>query len=117
MDAYTAALAQGLTDEAAWREGVEVFALHHPSWPRPLAEREAARAAGGLVLLDRVQAASGLLTVPRTTPKALLAALASPVHPTSPITRRQLRLPPCPMELCWNLGDAVIRRRVVLAYE
>jgi hypothetical protein len=36
----------------AWQEAVDVFALHHPSWPRPLAEREAARTAGAMLILD-----------------------------------------------------------------
>jgi hypothetical protein len=102
LDAYRAGLARGLTDEAAWREGVEVFAMHHPSWPRPLAEREAARAAGGLVLLDRAEAAGGLLQAPKPLPKALLTALANPVwadpmQSGPPPTKRDAQHVRCPL--------------------
>ncbi|HEV7266986.1 MAG TPA: hypothetical protein VGN83_19035 [Falsiroseomonas sp.] len=40
---YRAALAAGATEVAAWAEAVDIFRMHRPSWPLPLAEREAVR--------------------------------------------------------------------------
>ena len=46
---YRAALAANMPERAAWDEAVELFRMHHPAWPLPLAESEAARAVGGLI--------------------------------------------------------------------
>lgn len=77
--AYREAEARGLEEGAAWQEAAEVFALHHPSWPRPLAEWEAARAVAPI--LGRNLADPARPSRPVAPPSALLAALANPVHP------------------------------------
>jgi hypothetical protein len=84
LDTYSAALAQGCNAGAAWQEAVEVFALHHPSWPLPLAEREAARAAGAMLMLDGREMPGETPEPSGKPPNALLNALASPAQPVPP---------------------------------
>ncbi|MFC0386818.1 hypothetical protein [Muricoccus vinaceus] len=47
---YRTLVDRGVSTVQAWDEAVALFAGHHPSWPVPLAEREAARTVGALVL-------------------------------------------------------------------
>jgi hypothetical protein len=76
-----AALAAGMPERAAWDEAVELFRMHHPAWPLPLAESEAARAVGGLIgarrAVEREPGAQG----PLTPPVALLRRLPCSVSP------------------------------------
>jgi hypothetical protein len=51
---YRAALAGGVSEAVAWREALEMFRMHNPAWPRPLARSEAARVVGGLIGSRRV---------------------------------------------------------------
>ncbi|WP_426954453.1 hypothetical protein [Muricoccus radiodurans] len=79
---YAAAVARGVPQGIAWAEAVDLFALHHPSWPRPLVEREAARTVGALAAWQRDRAEDLRAVPPRATPpRALLCALASPMEP------------------------------------
>ena len=74
-DAYRAALARGLREEEAWERARSLFALHHPAWPLPLAEREAVRTVGALIAGERMAAPVGTRIRP---PLALLRRLAAP---------------------------------------
>lgn len=103
--AYHDAAQQGIGEEAAWREAVEVFALHHPAWPRPLAEREAARLVGLLILHEDATLLPPVVALP---PRSLLLALAEPVRPVplvmeAPAARREI--PPLPPRA---LGEDVV---------
>ncbi|MFT8243548.1 hypothetical protein [Roseomonas sp. BN140053] len=82
-------LARGAPEGLAWAAAVELFRDHHPAWPLPLVEREAARTVGALVAQrppgsrDAPEAcgprdARRPVAVP---PRGLLRALAWPVLP------------------------------------
>jgi hypothetical protein len=76
---YRAAVAGGIPEGTAWSAAVEVFRMHHPSWPLPLAEREAARVVGALIASRRcATAAARASTNHRTPPLHLLRRLARP---------------------------------------
>ena len=47
---YRLAVGRGSSKCQAWEEAVSTFAAHHPSWPLPLVEKEAARTVGAIVL-------------------------------------------------------------------
>ena len=81
---YREAMAQGIGEAAAWAEAVEVFRGFHPPWPLPLAEREAARTVGALLILQ-----AGTLPAPRAVPLDLLLRLAQPRGPEAPSPFRQ----------------------------
>ena len=79
---YRGALARGTAEPRAWQDAVELFALHHPAWPLPLAEREAARIVGALIGWER-----GPLAARPAPPAALVRRLSSPTIPASPAGR------------------------------
>lgn len=83
---YRAAVARGAPEGAAWSAAVELFRMHHPAWPLPLAEREAARVVGALI----ARRASGATARPganhRTPPGHLLRLLARPATAHAPIS-------------------------------
>jgi|GEM_PF-4458370 len=82
---YRAAVAGGVPEGTAWSAAVEIFRLHHPAWPLPMAEREAARLVGALIATRRratATARSG--TNHRTPPLHLLRALARPASARVP---------------------------------
>lgn len=85
---FDRAMRRGVLEDAAWMEAVELFRLHHPAWPRPLAEREAARIVGGLIGWHRSM--HGPMATWPVPPLALLHRLADPCGPTSPETLRTL---------------------------
>ena len=80
---YRTLVDHGVSKVQAWDEAVALFAGHHPSWPMPLAEREAARTVGALVL-NQVAAAK---LKPKTSVSEvrldLLVDLATPETPES----------------------------------
>ncbi|WP_376092119.1 hypothetical protein ACE7GA_23005 [Roseomonas sp. CCTCC AB2023176] len=78
---YRAALSRGVPEAQAWDEATTLFALHHPAWPLPLAEREAARTVGALIALSRALPARPTVTPPLP----LLRRLAAPEIPTPEI--------------------------------
>jgi hypothetical protein len=67
---YQTLVERGVPKWQAWEEAVALFAGHHPSWPVPLAGREAARTVGALIL-NQLEAARG---------KAKEAANRIPLH-------------------------------------
>lgn len=75
---YRAALAAGLPEARAWADATDVFRLHHPAWPLPLAEREAARVVGALLAWDRVRDGRHHAPNHRVPPLALLHRLSRP---------------------------------------
>jgi hypothetical protein len=76
---YRAAVAGGIPEGTAWSAAVELFRMHHPSWPLPLAEREAARVVGALIAARRCAAAAARAGANhRTPPLHLLRRLAQP---------------------------------------
>jgi hypothetical protein len=75
---YRAALAAGMTEARAWAEATDVFRLHHPAWPLPLAEREAARVVGALIAWDRARDGRHHAPNHRVPPLALLHRLSRP---------------------------------------
>jgi hypothetical protein len=75
---YRAALAAGLAESRAWAEATDVFRLHHPAWPLPLAEREAARVVGALIAWDRARDGRHHAPNHRVPPLALLHRLSRP---------------------------------------
>jgi len=75
---YRAALAAGLTEARAWAEATDVFRLHHPAWPLPLAEREAARVVGALMAWSRARDGQHCAPNHRVPPRALLRRLSRP---------------------------------------
>jgi hypothetical protein len=79
---FDGAMRRGMPEDAAWTEAVELFRLHHPAWPRPLAEREAARIVGGLIAWHRSM--HGLTATWPVPPVALLRRLANPCGPVAP---------------------------------
>lgn len=90
MDVLAAGLAEqryrtlvdhGVSKVQAWDEAVSLFAGHHPSWPVPLAEREAARTVGALVLNQMVAAEVQSKQSTEKVPLDLLVDLATPVMP------------------------------------
>jgi hypothetical protein len=79
---YRSAVKRGVPKWQAWEQAVAAFAAHHPGWPMPLVEREAARTVGGLVLCQR--AAGAIANRPaRKPPLDLLVDLATPETPDS----------------------------------
>jgi hypothetical protein len=78
---FRAALAGGSTERAAWDEAVELFRMHHPAWPRPLAESEAVRLIGGLIGMRRIDTGEREGENARTPPMPLLRRLARPARP------------------------------------
>jgi hypothetical protein len=82
---YRAAVAGGIPEGTAWSAAVELFRMHHPSWPLPLAEREAARVVGALIASRRCAAAAARAgTNHRTPPLHLLRRLARPAAVPAP---------------------------------
>lgn len=80
---YRSLVDYGVSKVQAWDEAVAIFAGHHPSWPVPLAEREAARTVGALVL-NQMAAAEGQPKKPAgKLPLDLLVDLATPAMPES----------------------------------
>lgn len=75
---YRASLAAGLTEARAWAEATDVFRQHHPAWPLPLAEREAARVVGALIAWDRARDARHHAPNHRAAPLSLLHRLSRP---------------------------------------
>jgi hypothetical protein len=79
---YRSAVKRGVPKWQAWEQAVATFAAHHPSWPMPLVEREAARTVGALVLCQR--AAEVIANRPACKPPLdLLVDLATPETPDS----------------------------------
>jgi hypothetical protein len=75
---YRAALAANMPERAAWDEAVELFRMHHPAWPLPLAESEAARAVGGLIGARRTIQMPAEVPATRAAPLSILRRLARP---------------------------------------
>jgi hypothetical protein len=75
---YRASLAAGLPEAHAWAEATDVFRLHHPAWPLPLAEREAGRVVGALIAWDRARDGRHHAPNHRAPPLALLHRLSRP---------------------------------------
>jgi hypothetical protein len=80
---YRVAVAGGAPEGAAWSGAVEVFRLHHPAWPLPLAELEAARLVGALIAARRGTAGSRPGANHATPPLHLLRRLARPARPAA----------------------------------
>ena len=66
-----------------WEEAAALFAGQHPNWPLPLAEREAARTVGALILNGRMGQERGPKPSPNRMPLDLLVDLATPETPES----------------------------------
>jgi len=94
---FDGAMRRGVPEDAAWMEAVELFRLHHPAWPRPLAEREAARIVGGLIGWHRSM--HGPMATWPVPPLALLRRLADPCGPALPESSRTLASPSAPRPL------------------
>ncbi|MGG5819378.1 hypothetical protein [Falsiroseomonas sp. HW251] len=75
---YRGLMANGAPEARAWAEAVEVFRLHHPAWPLPLAEREAVRVVGGMLAWRRVLDTKVNRSNHRAPPLHLLRRLARP---------------------------------------
>jgi len=75
---YAAEVAQGIAEGAAWSAAVEAFGCLYPAWPKPMVEREAARAIAGLAMLRLNRDKPGLQL--RTSPpsQGLRLALVTP---------------------------------------
>lgn len=84
---YRAALAAGLTEARAWAEATDVFRLHHPAWPLPLAEREAARVVGALIARSRARDGRHRAPNHRVPPLALLHSLSRPAVASGVVAR------------------------------
>ena len=69
----------------AWDEAVALFAIDHPSWPMPLAVREAARTVGALVLN---QIAGAKVQLKKSANEVLLDLLVDLGTPTTPKSMR-----------------------------
>ncbi len=96
--AYSEARGAGSGEDRAWQEAVDAFALHHPAWPRPLCEREAARTVGALGLMASDTPSPHGLHAP---PLALVRALVNPALPARSEPRQ--RHPVAPW---WAYGRA-----------
>jgi hypothetical protein len=81
---YRGAIAGGTPEAAAWSAAVELFRMHHPAWPLPLAEREAARIVGALIAKRGCAATPRSGANRRTPPLHLLRALSRPEVAQSP---------------------------------
>lgn len=80
---YRTLVDHGVSKVQAWEEAVALFAGHHPSWPVPLAEREAARTVGALVLNQIAAAKVQVKKSANEVPLDLLVDLATPATPES----------------------------------
>lgn len=80
---FQARVAAGVGEGDAWAEAVALFALHHPAWPLPLAEREAALAVGALLARERCDACAPV----RHPPPELLRPLLAPARPDAESAR------------------------------
>lgn len=78
---YRTLVERGVPKWHAWEEAVSLFAAHHPSWPVPLAEREAARTVGALILNHLATAEVQPKPSASTAPVDLLIDLATPETP------------------------------------
>ncbi|MCR0985420.1 hypothetical protein [Roseomonas populi] len=75
---YRILVERGVSKVQAWQEAVSVFAGHHPSWPMPLAEREAARTVGALILNRQAAASDRPKSSANKIPLDLLVDLTTP---------------------------------------
>lgn len=80
---YRTLVDRGVSKVQAWDEAVSLFAGHHPSWPVPLAKRDAARTVGALVLNQLVTAEVQPKQLTNKAPLDLLVDLARPGMPES----------------------------------
>lgn len=80
---YRTLVDHGVSTVQAWDEAVALFAGHHPSWPLPLAEREAARTVGALVLNRMAAAEIPMKTSTNKAPLDLLVDLTTLAAPES----------------------------------
>ena len=78
---YRSLVDRGVSKVQAWAEAVALFAGHHPSWPVPLAEREAARTVGALILNHIAAADTEVKPRTRKVPLDLLLDLATAETP------------------------------------
>ncbi|WP_338663949.1 hypothetical protein VQH23_02030 [Pararoseomonas sp. SCSIO 73927] len=80
---YHALVERGVSKVQAWDEAVAVFVGHHPHWPSPMAEREAARTVGALIL-NRLACDRAVPALPAgRIPLDLLIDLNTPETPES----------------------------------
>jgi hypothetical protein len=75
---YRILVERGVPKWQAWDEAVSLFAGHHPSWPVPLAEREAARTVGALILNQLEAARVQAKELANRVPLNLLVDLCTP---------------------------------------
>jgi hypothetical protein len=80
---YRTLVDRGVSTVQAWEEAVALFAGHHPSWPAPLAEREAARTVGALVLIRMAAEPAQPRASMNQVPFDLLLDLSTPETPES----------------------------------
>ncbi|WP_458098152.1 hypothetical protein [Roseomonas sp. WA12] len=80
---YRLAVGRGCPKWEAWAQAVADFGAHHPSWPMPLVEREAARIVGALVLNQLAAAAAEAKQSANRIPLDLLVDLNTPETPES----------------------------------
>lgn len=78
---YRSLVERGVSKVLAWEEAGSLFAGHHPSWPVPLAEREAARTVGALILNRLAAEGFQSKSSANTIPLDLLLDLATPETP------------------------------------
>lgn len=80
---YRILVDRGVPKVQAWDEAVALFTGHHPSWPVPLAEREAARTVGALVLNRMAAEPAQPRASMNKVPLNLLLDLSTPETPES----------------------------------
>ncbi|WP_458094738.1 hypothetical protein [Roseomonas sp. WA12] len=80
---YRLAVGRGCPKWEAWEQAVADFGAHHPSWPMPLVEREAARTVGALVLNQLAAAEAEAKQSANRIPLDLLVDLSTPETPES----------------------------------
>ena len=102
---YRAAIARGAPEGAAWSAAVELFRMHHPAWPLPLAEREAARVVGALIARRECAAIAQPGGTRRAPPPHLLRALARPASARTPTIGPGTSEAPAPSGSASFLGE------------
>ncbi|MBP0491765.1 hypothetical protein [Roseomonas indoligenes] len=80
---YRALVERGVSKVQAWDEAVSLFVGHHPGWPAPMAEREAARTVGALILNRLACDRAGPKPMAHRVPLDLLIDLNTPETPES----------------------------------
>ncbi|MBP0445336.1 hypothetical protein J8J14_11150 [Roseomonas sp. SSH11] len=103
VQVYRSAAARGFLKIEAWEQAVETFGAAHPDWPLPLAQREAARTLGPMVLNLRAAEQAEAPPVPACRPPLdLLVDLATPE--TAQTMRAAAQAGRAPARLPWTLA-------------